>query len=517
MFESGKATTKDLHGLLSALPQLGDADDDNERVTQLDLLERLKAVCAAVQARVTVDLAASQAQIAEQWREYSQTAADAGDFESWRRARERARAASCPEADDPAGPTGLPRGGRRGRARRVATDIGMAAQVALARRESPHAGSRLVRLAFALTHEMPYLLTLMERGLLSERRAALVVQECAALSTEQRGLVDAELGQTVGEQLGRFSERELTSRVRAITYRLDAQTVVDRAAYAESERRVTLRPAPDTMCWLTTLLPAAQGVGVLAALTRAAESARASGDARGRGQVMADTLVERVTGQATAEAVPVEVQLVMTDRAMLSGDGTPAHLAGYGTLPAAWARLLVTRTPVPSCAPSDERGVAQRAQVWLRRLYTHPVDGTLVAMDSRRRVFDGELRRFLLARDGGICRTPGCGAPIRHVDHVAPHARGGRTSAANGQGLCLRCHLVKELAGWHARVVHPSGAQGQGDGDEEAGGRRDGPHTVEITTPTGHRYRWSAPPLVHDDPATIVSPLERGLDAALAA
>jgi hypothetical protein len=148
----------------------------------------------------------------------------------------------------------------------------------------------LVRLAFALTHEMPYLLVLLERGVLSERRAALVVQECAELSLDQRSQVDAELRHTVGEDLGRLSEKELTSRVRAISYRPDAEAVVDRAAHAERERRVTLRPAPDTMCWLTALLPAAQGVGVLKALTLAADAARAGGDARSKGQVMADTL-----------------------------------------------------------------------------------------------------------------------------------------------------------------------------------------------------------------------------------
>ena len=50
-----------------------------------------------------------------------------------------------------------------------------------------------MRLAYALTHEMPFLLSLLERGVLSERRAALVVGECAALSVEQRERVDAEL------------------------------------------------------------------------------------------------------------------------------------------------------------------------------------------------------------------------------------------------------------------------------------------------------------------------------------
>ncbi len=508
MFESGRASTADLEGLLSALSGLEGAVDDADRVDQLDLLERVKSACAAAQARVTVDLAESQRQIAEQWREHARAVADAGDFESWRRARAMSRAASCPEADAPQPAVD---GGRRGGRRRGGVETGVAAQVALARRESPHAGSRLVRLAYALTHEMPFLLELLERGVLSERRAALVVGECVALSLEQRARVDAELAHTVGEQLGRLSERELTARVRAISYRLDAQAVVDRAAYAEGERRVSLRPAPDTMCWLTALLPAAQGVGVLAALTRAVDSSRVVGDARGRGQVMADTLVERVTGQAVADAVPVEVQLVVTDRTLLSGDGTPACLTGYGPVPAGWARRLLSQTRTPTTASGGNPDPAEEAQVWLRRLYTHPGDGTLVAMDSPRRVFDGALRRFLLARDGGICRTPGCGAPIRHLDHVRAHARGGDTSAANGQGLCVRCNLVKELLGWQARVVTPQGLPGHRDGG------RDSPHTVEVTTPTGHRYSGAAPPLVSEDPGISDSPLERALELALAA
>ena len=50
------------------------------------------------------------------------------------------------------------------------------------------------------------------------------------------------------------------------------------------------------MTYLTGLLPVAQGVAVHAALTRAADTLRATGDPRTRGQIMADTLVARVTG-----------------------------------------------------------------------------------------------------------------------------------------------------------------------------------------------------------------------------
>jgi len=482
MFESGGASTGDLLGLLSALSGLGPAVDDAERVTQLDLLERVKAACSAAQVRVTVELAESQPALAEQWREDARAAAEVGDFDMWRAARESMRRASCPEADD--GTPGSGAAGRRARGRRPRVDVGVAAQVALARRESPHTGSRLVGMAFVLTHEMPHLFALLERGLLSERRAALVVRECAALSLDQRGTVDAELHATLGDEVGVLSHGELASRVRAISYRLDAKAVLERAAYAERERRVTLRPAPDTMCWLTALLPAAQGVAAFAALTKAADSARAAGETRGRGQVMADTLVERVTGQTTAAAVSVEVQVVLTDRALLADDVTPARLSGYGTVPAEWARQVL------------RRGSEGPAQVWVRRLYTHPADGTLVAMDSRRRVFDGALRRLLIARDGGTCRTPGCGAPVRHLDHVGRFADGGSTSAVSGQGLCARCNLVKELPGWRSTVVAAD------------------PHTVEITTPTGHRYASHAPPVLPEETDVEASPLERLLTLA---
>jgi hypothetical protein len=64
---------------------------------------------------------------------------------------------------------------------------------------------------------------------------------------------------------------------------------------------------------------------------------------------------------------------------------------------------------------------------------------------------------------------------------------------------------VKELAGWRLRVLQPTGPPGGG------------PHTVEITTPTGHHYSGSAPPLVHEDPGTVISPLERAIAASLAA
>ena len=70
--------------------------------------------------------------------------------------------------------------------------------------------------------------------------------------------------------------------------------------------------------------------------------------------------------------------------------------------------------------------------------------------DKRRR-FQGSVRRAVLARDGRACFYCGAaipsGAPV-HLDHVVPHARGGRTVARNGVAACAPCNLKKSAKVW---------------------------------------------------------------------
>src|SRR6478752_7740271 len=70
---------------------------------------------------------------------------------------------------------------------------GVAAEVALARRESPAKGSRLLGLARALVTEMPHTLAALDTGRLNEWRATLLVRETACLSAADRAGVDSEL------------------------------------------------------------------------------------------------------------------------------------------------------------------------------------------------------------------------------------------------------------------------------------------------------------------------------------
>jgi hypothetical protein len=400
------------------LDELDQDVSDAVRVDRLRQMESAKAALAATQAREAVALAASQ--------------------------RAEQLAAGVPVA----------------RAER-----GVAAQVALALRTSPWHAQRYLGWARVLTSELPRTYAALWAGATTERRAMIVARETIWLSRDDRAQVDEQLAALL-PQLG---DRRVDAETKTLAYRLDPAGYVARVRGADKDRCVSLRPAPDAMARLTTLVPVAQGVAAYKQLTTAADTAIASGDARTRGQVMADTLIERVTGQETADAVPVEITLVMTDRSLLApsepGGDEPALVEGSEPIPAEIARALTLD--------------AEHAPVWLRRLYASPATGELVAMHSTRRTFTPAQRRFIRLRDR-YCRTPWCEAPIRHTDHVVSAASGGPTHVDNGQGFCEACNYAKQAPGWHSQAASSLGA-----------------HQVEITTPTGHCYRSRAPDAPH--------------------
>jgi Domain of unknown function (DUF222) len=361
---------------------------------------------------------------------------------------------------------------------------GLASEVGLARHDSPARGGRHLGFATALVFEMPHTLAALECGALSEWRATLIVRESACLAVEDRRTLDAEMCADVARLVGKGDAR-IEADAKKIAYRLDPQAVVDRAAKAEADRTVTIRPAPDTMTYVTVLLPVAKGVGAYAALKRAADTTH---DERSRGQIMADTFFERVTGRPADAPEPIAVDLVITDETLLGGDNAPAAVSGYGPIPASVARGLVHK------AVTDER-----SRCTLRRLYRHPKSGQLVAMESRSRIFPKGLAMFIGLRDQ-TCRTPYCDAPIRHRDHAQPHHRDGPTSAENGLGECERCNYAKESPGWRVNASN----------DES------GVHTAEFVTPTGHHYLSTAPPA--PGPTIIeVSEVEMHIGIAIAA
>ncbi|HEY9310753.1 MAG TPA: DUF222 domain-containing protein [Williamsia sp.] len=393
-----------------------------DSVNQITALEDLKSACAAAQARATMNLSIKR--------------------------RHEHRELGVPE-------------------KRVGS--GLASEVGLARRVSPHRGGRYLGFARAVVDEMPHTMAALESGRLSEWRATILVRETAYLDVEDRAAIDAELCAD-STTLDGVGDRALTARAKALAYQRDPHAVVARASKAAKDRRVTSRPAPDSMATVSALLPVAQGVGVIAALRKAADLHTRTGDDRSRDQIMADVLFERVTGRAAAEGTPITVNLVMSDAALLGDSDEAAFIEDHGPFPAGIARHLIA-----TAAGRDTR-------LAVRRLFTKPATGALVAMESAARAFPKALALLIRLRDQ-VCRTPFCDAPVRHVDHVKPHAEGGSTNADNGQGLCEQCNYAKQAPGWRS-AIHPSPA---------------GRHSVGLTTPTGHQHISTAPRLPQPD------------------
>ncbi|HEY4578097.1 MAG TPA: HNH endonuclease signature motif containing protein, partial [Yaniella sp.] len=173
--------------------------------------------------------------------------------------------------------------------------------------------------------------------------------------------------------------------------------------------------------------------------------------------------------------VTAEVMVLMEDTTLFGDDDQPAWIPGHG--------------PVPAGIIKDWLADPQM-KAFLRRMYTRPADGQLVAMESRRRAFPTGLAKMLKLRDD-TCATPFCNNPVEEADHRTPWAKGGTTSWDNATGLCRRCNQRKENRGWRY-----SGT----------------PDELTVTTPTGHQYTVpTLPPLTQlrpnsSDPPTSSDP-----------
>jgi len=152
------------------------------------------------------------------------------------------------------------------------------------------------------------------------------------------------------------------------------------------------------------------------------------------------------------------------------GGHRAAHLAGPGPGACGAPALLVGEALDPAT-------LARLAcdSVLSRLLYT-PADGIVLDRGRDTRVIEGRLRAKLLARDGGTCRFPTCGAQHNlHQHHIRPWELGGPTNEANLLTVCLRHHKTIHEGGWRVRLT--------------------GAHCT-WTSPAGHTSTTS-PPLAH--------------------
>ena len=356
---------------------------------------------------------------------------------------------------------------RRSADKTARTDTGIAGrgapvEIAMARGVSRATVDYQLAFARQLVDDHPTLLAACLDGQVCQSAAKHIVQATEPLTPEQRRAIDGELAELACE-LTPGEVRKAACRKVAAT---DPQAAERRAAAARARKAVRAIMHGDGTGSLTALLPAEQAVAAWQTLDHEARCRRSEGDERSIDALMCDLLVERVTGQAAATDLHLEVGVVVAAASLLGADQQPAKLVGhrggdYGVLPAGLARRL---------ADSDT--------AWVRRLVCDPIDGRLLSMDPTRRRFDGALRKFVIYRDG-TSRRPYSSTAIYDIDHIARYADGGLTVAANAQGLGKADHILRDLPGW-------SVASNDGDAGDE----------VCWTTPTGHAYESRPPPIL---------------------
>jgi hypothetical protein len=434
-------------------------------------------------------------------------------------------------------------------------------QVALTLGISAAAGVGRVAFARSLVDEHPALLRLAAEGLLGEWHLRTVVAATAELRPEHKQVVARQLAVEVRARASRgvkqLTPHELGGAAARRAIGIDPEAATRRYERARRHREVSVTQKVNGAAALWVKGPAEQTLHMYDQVERDARARRHDGDERSLDAIMYDHIYESILASMpvagpdprptpdpagsveaagsgvsscdlddpgpddpaqdsyAADPAPdlspprrpwvprrrwVEAQVVMSASTLVGLDEQPALLRGYGAIPAEIARQIADTS-------SDDP-----ARVQLRRLFCEPTDGRLVQMETRARLFTGPLRQFVLFRDQ-CCRLTG--GRIRDLDHIVERARGGPTSAHNGESLAKNPHVLRDRPDLAART--------RLDRPPEDPLRVNAP-VIEWTFPTGHTYRSEPPPVLgHGSMPTAITaprppppPSEQEQDAALA-
>lgn len=342
----------------------------------------------------------------------------------------------------------------------------MVAEVSIACNFSTMTAQSFVADAYDLALRHPFTHAALAKGTVNLPTARAVARETRLIDdADQQALAD----RVIAEELPHVPPGKIRGMVERRVIEIDPDAAARKAVTERADRHVSVQPATPGTAYLQAYLPAEQAAACWHSLDDHARSLRAAGDGRSISHLMCDTFVERITGVAKPDDLKVHLNLVMSDTTLFGADDNAGELVGVGPVPAPVARLI-----------------AATGNTWVKRLYADPIDATLAAADTKRRHFDGHLRDFILVRDQH-CRGIRCASPIRDIDHVLEYAKGGLTTAENGQGLSENCHTMRE----HPRL--------RVDRDTETG-------VVTWQTPSGLEHRSLSPPPLG---AGATSPVQR--------
>ncbi len=354
------------------------------------------------------------------------------------------------------------------------------AEIGLMLRVATGTAHRRVDDAQTLIERYPATFATLRAGRITLPKARIIAEQTAMLSAAEAAAVEARVLDKAPNQ----TPGELRAAIRRAVTRVDPEAVRRRHEAKKAERSVRMWDEPDGMAVLFAHLTAADATGVYAVLDECARAAGGPADERPMDARRADALVDLIlaptglTSAGTAEAqadwssaerdrartrrdrIRVQVRVTVPFSTLFGLDETSGELAGYGPIPAAASRELA-------------------AQGTWRRILTDPVSGALLDYGTTVYRPPAHLAEHVITRDQ-TCRFPGCRNPAHRcdLDHRVPFDPAtdtGPTADYNIGPGCRPHHLVKHSPGWSV-VQDPDG-------------------TVTWTTPSGHTYTTTPPPV----------------------
>jgi hypothetical protein len=360
----------------------------------------------------------------------------------------------------------------RGRSRSESSDLverSIRAEFAVALGVSEGSASRSLEQGRLLVEDLPLTRAALSGARILWESGRIVCGVAATLPVASRAAFD-ERAAHLAVSLTPTQLRRALARLRG---ELHEQPLAERHRHAREDRAVWITPEIDGMATLSALLPAPLAVGAFARLDRIARTLRENctghgprGDERTLAQLRADALADLLCDGDVAGTAPVdrsehaestfvpgvraEIRLTLPATTAAGLDDGPAHLDGYGPVPADVARELVD------------------GDASFTRVLTDPGAGTVLSVGRTLRIPPPRMRLHLQLRDQ-TCRFPGCTRPASgsEADHTVEWSRGGETALDNLASLCVAHHHVRHGDRW-TYVLHPDG-------------------TAVWTTPTGRR------------------------------
>jgi hypothetical protein len=379
------------------------------------------------------------------------------------------------------------------------------AELALALRISERAAETLLAMAEALTTELTATFDALREGVIGERHARLIWEHaCQVLEADRAVFEEQALGAA-----RRLSPARLVRRLRDIQERLHPDTATIRHQAALGTRDVWLDCLADGMAILSVRDSAEKLVAAQQLIEDHARGINADpGETRTLPQLRADVATEfLLNGQLGDVTIVPTAHLVIPALSLAGMSEELAILDGYGPIDPDTARTLL--------AGAEE----------LIRLVTHPVTGTILAVDSYKP--PKALRRWLQIRDR-TCRHPGCGrrATTCELDHSIEHAtHNGPTAFDNLANLCTGHHTIKTATGWTYRHLDRFGTLqwttplGQTHLDQPAVKMRGTPHLHDTLQHAQLELDELPPPPEHEDriPDDLYTRWQIEMDAEIAA